>query len=69
MPPRSFGFIRFEVQEADQESSEGDFGQTHERLTDFVASNVMLCLCKNSILVEVSITGKVDQCRSEAWSW
>ena len=64
---------RIHVQEADQESAEAELGQTQERLTDVGASNVLILhLCVKLDLVEVSITGKVDQspravgCFSEA---
>ena len=64
---------RIHVQEADQESAEAELGHTQKRLTDAGASNVLIShLCVKLNLVEVPITGKVDQspravgCFSEA---
>ena len=78
-PVRELGYeleelnTRIHGQEAHQESVEAELGQTRKRLTDVGASNVMILhLYVKLDLVEVSITGKVDQspravrCLSEA---
>ena len=78
-PVRELGYelkelnTRIPEQEAHQESAEAELGQTWKRLTDVGAGNVMILhLYVKLDLVEVSITGKVDQspravrCFSEA---